>query len=68
VHFAADALLPVEGGEVGNGRGMLGVGRRAHSRRWEALAGVSGIEASLLRGGWSVGVEETWVAAGKGGV
>jgi hypothetical protein len=47
LHLAAEALLPVEGGEVGDGRGGVGVGRWAHIRGWAALGSVVASRLSL---------------------
>jgi hypothetical protein len=55
LYLAADALLAVEGGEVGNGRRRgLGVGRWAHIRGSEALEGWSRGGSTLGCSSWSV--------------
>jgi hypothetical protein len=64
LHLAADALLPVEGGEVGDGRGMLRVGRWAHITGWEALQVCGSAQSSLLRILRGVVVEDACVGSG----
>jgi hypothetical protein len=70
LHLAAEALLPVEGGEVGDGRGVLGVGRWAHIRGCGALGvwcSKQTVSAKRVRvvSRWRMCA---WVEAVKGGV
>jgi hypothetical protein len=64
LHLAADALLPVEGGEVGNGRGLLRVGRWAHITGCEARRVCGSAQSSLLRVLRGVVVEDGCVGSG----
>jgi hypothetical protein len=72
LHLAADALLPVEGAEVRDGRRVVGVGRWAHSRGCGALGKCVRSRLSPFRALRGVVGEDacvpTWVAAGTGGV